>query len=302
MKHYLYLNWKSLKLALIKIVGQPFASLLTLLMLSLALALPLSLYLTVSSVQDWVGRLSAKPQVTLFMEHSSKEIDLAAITSTLQNHQKIKSHSFVSKRQALEDMERRNGLPGLADGLEENPLPDAFIVTPQTLDPGELEILKKELSGLPMVAQAQFDAAWAKRLYGIIEIGKHLTWFLGIALGLALVLVTNNAIRMQILARHQEIAVSKLIGAPDNFIRRPFMYHGMWQGVMTGLAAWALTMWLTSVANPVIREFAQLYGEHVELRNLKPFELVIAIVISVLLAMLGAYIASNHYLRRIEPT
>ena len=301
MKHYLYLNWQSAKQALIKILRQPFGSFLTLLMLSLALALPLSLYLTVSSVQDWVGRLSATPQITLFMEQSSEEADLAAVTSTLTHHPKVKSYSFVSKNKALADMEKRNGLPGLADGLDSNPLPDAFVVTPKALEPRELEMLQKELSGLPMVEQAQFDADWAKRLYGMVEMGKHLTWFMGIALGLALVLVTNNAIRMQILARQDEIEVSKLIGAPDSFIRRPFMYHAMWQGILAGLAAWALTGWSTSVANPAIREFAQLYGERVELRNLSPVELAVAVAVSALLAMLGARLASDHHLRKIEP-
>jgi hypothetical protein len=81
-----------------------------------------------------------------------------------------------------------------------------------------------------MVESAQFDARWAKRLYGMVELGKQLTWFLGGALGIALVLVTHNAVRMQILARRDEIEVAKLIGAPDSFIRRPFMYHAMWQG------------------------------------------------------------------------
>ncbi|MDE1713366.1 hypothetical protein PWG14_12290 (plasmid) [Chromobacterium amazonense] len=83
MKHFLYLNWQSAKLALLKILRQPFGSMLTLLMLALALALPLSLYLAVSSVQDWVGRLTATPQITLFMELSAEEADIAAVQTTL---------------------------------------------------------------------------------------------------------------------------------------------------------------------------------------------------------------------------
>lgn len=75
----------------------------------------------------------------------------------------------------------------------------------------------------------------------------------------------------------------------------------MWQGILAGLAAWALTGWLTSVANPAIREFAQLYGERVELRNLNPIELAVAVAVSALLAMLGARLASDHHLRKIEP-
>jgi cell division transport system permease protein len=97
MKHYLYLNWQSARQALNKIARQPFGSLLTLLMLSIALALPLSLYLTVSSIQEWAGRLTATPQITLFMEQSAEEADLAAVSSTLTKHPRIQSFSFVGK-------------------------------------------------------------------------------------------------------------------------------------------------------------------------------------------------------------
>ncbi|WP_434630768.1 permease-like cell division protein FtsX [Chromobacterium sp. CV08] len=301
MKHFLYLNWQSAKQALIKILRQPFGSLLTLLMLALALALPLSLYLTVSSVQDWVGRLTATPQITLFMELTAEQADIAAVNSTLSHHPKLKSFTFVSKGQALQDLEKRNGLSGLSDGLDGNPLPDAFVVTPKSLEPRELEMLQKELSGLPMVETAQFDAHWAKRLYGMVEMGRKLTWFLAAALGLALVLVTHNAIRMQILARQDEIAVSKLIGATDSFIRRPFLYHAMWQGVFAALLAWGLSCWLAASANPAIREFAMLYGERVELRVLDPQELAALIAIAAVLAILGARLAADHHLRKAEP-
>lgn len=301
MKHFFYLHWQSARSALGKILRQPFGSLLTLLMLSMALALPLSLYLSISSLQDWVGRLTATPQITLFMEQSAEEADLAAVSGTLTKHPKVQSFRFVGRQQALNDLEKRNGLQGLSEGLTDNPLPDAFIVTPKSLEPHELEMLQKELSGLPMVETAQFDANWAKRLYGMVEMGKKLTLFVGAALGIALILVTHNAVRMQILARRDEIEVSKLIGAPDSFIRRPFMYHAMWQGVLAGLAAWGLTCWLVYSANPAIAEFARLYNERVELRMLTPLELLAVLGIAAVLAMTGARLAADHHLRQIHP-
>lgn len=301
MKHFLYLHLLSARQALVKILRQPFGSLLSLLMLSVALALPLVLYLGVESTQTWVGKLTATPQISLFMELSAEDADLAAVKSSLASNPKVKSVSFVSKAEALAGLEKRNGLDGLATGLDSNPLPDAFVVTPVTLEPGELEMLQKELSGLPMVESAQFDASWAKRLYGMVELVRHLTLFLGAALGLALVLVTHNTIRMQILAHRDEIEVSKLIGASDNFIRRPFLYHALWQGILAGLIAWGLTGWLVATANPAVREFAQLYNEQLELRTLTPFELLAMLAATGVLAMLGARLAANHHLRQIEP-
>lgn len=301
MRHFFYLHGQSAKNALVKILRQPFGSLLNLLMLSVALALPLTLFLAVSSIQDWAGRLAATPQITLYMEQSAEDADISAVSSTLHKHPEVQSFVFISRSQALKDLEKRNGLSGLSDGLGANPLPDAFVVTPTILEPRELELLQKELSGLPMVESAQFDASWAKRLYAMVELGRQLTWFLGGVLGLALVLVTHNTIRMQILARRDEIEVSKLIGASDSFIRRPFMYHALWQGLLASLAAWGLTSWLTIVANPAIREFARLYNEQVSLRTLQPLELAILVGATALLAMIGARLASDHHLRLIEP-
>ena len=150
MRHFFYLHGQSAKSALIKILRQPFASLLNLIMLSVALALPLSLFLAISSIEDWAGRLAATPQITLYMEQSSEDADISAVSSTLHKHPEVQSYVFISKGQALKDLEKRNGLPGLSDGLGGNPLPDAFVVTPNTLEPRELDSLQKELSGLPM--------------------------------------------------------------------------------------------------------------------------------------------------------
>lgn len=301
MKHFLYLNWQSAKLALHKTVRQPFGSLLTLLMLAVALALPLSLYLTISSIQGWLGKVTAVPQITLFMELSAEEADLSAVNSTLHKHPKVQSYSFVSKSQALKDMEKRSGLQGLTDNLGSNPLPDAFIVTPKSLPPHELELLQKELSGLPMVESAQFDAGWAKRLYGLVDMAGKLTWFISAALGLALILVTHNTIRMQILARKDEIEVAKLIGATDSFIRRPFIYHAMWQGIFASLLAWGLTSWLVIEANPAVQAFAYLYNESIALRGLTPQELLAVVCISTILAITGARLAADHHLRKTDP-
>jgi cell division transport system permease protein len=301
MKHYLYLHWQSARTALAKLLRQPLASLLSLLMLSVALTLPLSLYLTVNGLQSWLGRLSAVPQITLFMEMNAEPADIAAVESTLKHHPKVKSFSFVGRSQALRDLEQRNGLTGLTDGLDGNPLPDAFVVTPAGLEPHELDRLQKELSGLPMVEHAQFDANWAKRLFGMLELSRKLAMALAGAFAVALVLVTHNTIRMQILARRDEIEVATLIGATDAFIRRPFLYHALWQGLLAALVAWGLSTLFIHEANPAIGQLAQLYNEQVELQGLQPLELVLLMAGSALLAMLGARLASDHHLRSLAP-
>ena len=300
MKHYLYLHLASARMALTKILRQPIGNLLNLLMLALALALPVSLYLGVSSLQQWLGQLSTTPQVTLFMELSSEPADLAAVESTLKSHPRIESFRFIHQDEALKALEERSGLQAINEGLGLNPLPHAFIVNPKPLEPAMLDMLQKELSGLPMVELAQFDGEWARKLHAMITLANQLTWLLAGVFAVAMVLINHNTIRMQILARHEEIEVSKLIGATDSFIRRPFMYHALWQGTLAALLCWGLTSLLAMQASPPLREFASLYGVDAHLRSLAISELLLLLAVSVFLGMLGARLAADHHLRKVQ--
>jgi len=302
MKHFFYLHWQDARQALRKMLRQPLGNLLNLLMLAIAMSLPVSLYLTAGSIQHWVGKLTAAPQITLFMDLSAEQADIAAVQSSLSAHPRVASFRFVSRDQALHDLEQRSGLTGISEGLEDNPLPDAFIVTPKSeVAPEELDMLQKELSGLPMVEQSQFDAAWARRLHGLLDLAVKLAWFLGGGFGLALVLITHNTIRMQILARQEEIEVAKLIGATDSFIRRPFLYHAAWQGGLSALLCWGLSSWLAYQANPALAEFTSLYGIDAQLRSLQPLEVLVMLLGAMLLSMLGARLAADHHLRKNQP-
>lgn len=302
MKHLIYLHGRAARQALRTLLRQPLGSLLSLFMLAVAISLPLGLYLTVTSLSSWSESLGATPQITLFMETSADRADVETVNQTLKQHALVKNHRFVSKDTALQDLMARNGLSEVTDGLAGNPLPDAFIVEPKDTEPGALERLQKELSGLPMVEATQFDAGWAKKLHSLLILGHQLTLLLGCALGIALVLASSNTIRLQILGRRDEIEVSKLIGATDAFIRRPFMYFAVFQGLLAALMAWGLSVWLISNANPALAELASLYNSRVSLRQLGVEEVAALLLGVALLAALGARLATGHVLRQIEPS
>lgn len=302
MKHLLYLHGRAARQALRTLLRQPLGSLLSLFMLAVAISLPLGLYLTVASLASWSNGLAASPQITLFMELNADRADVETVNQTLKQHTLVHSHRFVSKESALKDLMARNGLAEVTDGLAGNPLPDAFIVSPKDTEPEALERLQKELSGLPMVETSQFDAGWARKLHSLLTLGHQLTILLGAALGIALVLASSNTIRLQILARRNEIEVSKLIGATDGFIRRPFMYFAVFQGVLAALVAWGLSAWLIATANPAVAELAALYNNHATLRQLAPEEVAALLLGVATLAALGARLATGHVLREMEPS
>ena len=141
----------------------------------------------------------------------------------------------------------------------------------------------------------------ATKLDALLRFARHGLWSLGAALALALILVTHNTIRLQVLARRDEIEVSKLIGATDDFIRRPFLYHALWQGVFAALIAWGLSYWFVQAASPALAELAALYGARTTLAPLGLAEGGILVLCSALLCMLGARLAASHHLRQLAP-
>jgi cell division transport system permease protein len=157
----------------------------------------------------------------------------------LRAHPDVQSVRFVAKDDALAELRRRTGLGDVLESLGQNPLPDAFVVTAKDNHPDALERLRDVAGHWPKVAQVTLDSAWARRLEAGLRVGRIVSFLLSGLLGAALVAVTFNTIRLQILSRREEIEVAKLIGATNAFIRRPFLYFGLLQGLGGGLVAWA---------------------------------------------------------------
>jgi cell division transport system permease protein len=205
----------------------------------------------------------------------------------------------VPREQALSELRSVEGVAELAAALGHNPLPDAFVVTAR--EPS-IDALAADLAKLPGVAHVQADALWARRLAGLARIVRLGLGLLAALLGAGLVAVTFNTIRLQILTQRDEIEVSKLIGATDAFIRRPFYYLGLLQGVAGGLIALALVAAALSLLNREVRPLAESYGSGFRFASL-PFDDAVAVVaFAGLLGWLGAQLSVGRHLREIEPS
>lgn len=280
---------------------EPWSGLLTLIVIGVALSLPLGLYALVDNVRLLAGRLSMEPQITVFMAASAGADSARQIEARLKAMDGIKRLRFIPRDQALQELLQSAGLGDVAAGLERNPLPDAFVIEPRESAPAALEKLRDELARLPKVDSVQLDTIWAKRLGGIVRLGRDIALLLALLLGFALVAITSNTIRLQILSQREEIEVSKLIGATDAFIRRPFLYHGLIQGLVGGLAAWLIVSLGLHFLNAGIDDLAKLYGTHFRLHGPAAGEILGLLLFSAVLGWLGAFFAVGQHLRQIEP-
>lgn len=301
MTHWLTTHWHTFLFALQRMLHAPTASLLTAAVIGITLSLPAGLYTLLQNVDAVTPNMQAEPQISLFLTLTATKTDVQKIDSLLHKNPAIKSFRFVSRDQALNELKQNPGLSQIANNLERNPLPDAFIVIPASSTPQELEKLRDELRALPNIAHTQLDSAWAKRLHALLQLGQQAVIILAFLLGFALIAITGNTIRLQILTQREEIEVSKLIGATDAFIRRPFLYHGALQGLAGGIAAWMIVTLSIVLLNHSITELAQLYSSDFQLQSLTTTDSLIMLGMSALLGLLGAYGAVWRSLKNIEP-
>jgi len=288
-------------LALKRLAGAPIGNLLSIIVIGIAFSLPAGIYILLENLQAFSGQVSGAPQLSLFLKLDANTGEVEQIESRLKQHPLVASFDFISRDSALEQLKQGSGLADVMDSLEQNPLPDAFLINAMSLSPGALEALRTELQGWPKVEYVQLDSAWAKRLDTLLKLGRLAVLMLAALLGFALVAVTFNTIRLQILTKRDEIEVSKLIGATNGFIRRPFLYFGAIQGMAGGVAAWLIISLGVHLIGDELTDLMQLYEINLRLYHLSPEDSLSLLLFSACLGWAGAWLSVANHLWQIEP-
>jgi len=277
-----------------KLRAQRSASVLNALVIGVALSLPAGGYALLANLQLVAQRFTLDPQVSVFLKAEAKRGELEG---RLRGDARVVQLRFVSRDEALQELRRSEGLAEVVAALERNPLPDAFVVRARDGSAAALEALAADVRALPGVAQVQVDSAWAQRLGALARIGRLALAALATLLATGLVAVTFNTIRLQILTQREEIEVSQLLGATDAFIRRPFFYLGLLQGLAGGVLGLAILWAGLAMLNQGVRDLAQTYGSSFQLAFLSGPEALAVSGLSAFLGWLGALLSVSKYLR-----
>ena len=295
--NYFTLHFEAAKNAVHQLFKQPLATLLILVMLAIAMSLPLALYLGVQSSQAVLGKLNESPQITLYMEQNADEADSTVVKELLAADKRIEKSEFIGKAQGLSELQTSMGEQDIVSMLDSNPLPDAFVVSPKPGGtPSEMQALRQDLAKLPMVESAQLDTEWMQTLYQIDDFVQKVLAFLSVTLSVAFVLVAHNTIRLQILSRKEEIEITKLLGAPSSFIRRPFLYQAVWQSLLAAGLSLALCAWLIHATQPLVAQIFRPYGLNIEWRFFHTWEWLSVCGIVAALGITGAWLATRQHL------
>jgi cell division transport system permease protein len=294
-------HWHAFFLALRRLAGTPLASLLNITVIGVAFSLPTGIYMLLGNVQNFSGQLSGAPQLSVFLKLGTDKAAIEKLESHLRQHPQITSFRFISKDKALKQLKQKSELADAVNSLTRNPLPDAFIIDAQSASPETLKQLRTEMLKWPDSEHVQLDSAWVERLNALLKLGQLAILILTALLSFALIVVTFNTIRLQILTKRDEIEVSKLIGATSSFIRRPFLYFGAIQGVAGGTIAWLIVAIVINLINSELTNLAQLYAVDFQLYHISFEDSISLLLFSSWLGWAGSWLSVASHLWQIEP-
>ncbi len=285
-----------------RLARQPFASFLTVLVIAVTLALPAALHLIVKNARSLSSGWDNALDFSLYLQPGTARAAAEQLAGLIEQRADVEAVRLIDADAALAEFREGSGFGSALDYLSENPLPHTLVIRPAPgMTQPALTLLQEELGNLPEADIVQIDSDWVLRFLAILDIVQRGVAFGGLLLGAAIIIIIGNTIRLDIENRRAEIEVTKLIGASNAFVRRPFLYSGFWYGFLGGSLALALIAYgLYALRGPVAR-LAGLYGSRFEVLTLSAPESSAIVGVGVFLGLAGSWLAAARHMRRIEP-
>jgi len=281
---------------------QPLASGLTIAVIGIALAMPSALNVIVKNGRAIAGNWETIRDFSVYLRPGASLEVGADLRDRMEALDIVDSVRLISADEALNEFRNDAGFGELIDVLDENPLPHTVIIRPiSDATPEQLSDLEQDLRARNDVDLVKLDTEWVARLNAILDLARRTVWIAAVMLVGAVIVIIGNTIRLDIQNRRAEIEVSKLLGASDGFVRRPFLYMGFWYGFLGSCFALLLlgvSLWLLS--GPVER-LAGLYGGSFEPLGADPGTLITILTGGILAGLGGAWSAVARHLSAIQP-
>jgi cell division transport system permease protein len=283
---------------------QKLATLFTMLVIGIALALPTCLHVLISNAQRATGSWNRALEMSVFLKRPTSVAEATQIADRIRQRRDVADVQLVTAEAALREFRRDSGFGEAIDALNENPLPHALIVRPaESYVSGEaVESLADSIRALPSVDIVQLDTGWVDRLNAMLAAIGRAVLVATVVLALGVLAIVGNTIRLDIQNRRAEIEVTKLVGGSDAFVRRPFLYNGIWYGFGGALLAWLITAGIVAALREPVGRVALLYGSAFEVTALTLTSSLRLLFIGAALGWLGSFLAASRHLRDIEPT
>tara|TARA_Y100000022_G_scaffold200726_1_gene217841 strand:+ start:1726 stop:2553 length:828 start_codon:yes stop_codon:yes gene_type:complete len=268
--------------------------------IGITLCLPATGFLLVKNASQLSSKIEYDAQISVFLNKNISDDQIEFISSTLKQSNLVKDIHFEPKLKAWEKLQAKLKLNSLDAGISENPLPDAFFVTLNSLNTKVVKSLNDDIQNLEGVKEVIIDSGWIKKLRSILYLIKITLFILGALLTIVLIVVIGNTIRLQTLTYQNEIELSRLIGATDSFIQRPFIYTGIFYGLGGSLVNTGLLTGIIEIFNRIAYKFEHILGGLIILYNLSLIEYLLLASLSMIIGLFASYYAASQSLKKIE--
>ncbi len=285
-----------------RLFRQPFASLMIILVIAVTLAIPAALNLVVKNAQSISDGWDNALDFSIYLKRGTSESEAEGLAKLIQQRADVEFVELITASEALSEFKQQSGFGLALDHLSANPLPHTLVVRPSPANTSQsMILLQEELGNLPESDVVQVDTEWVQRFHAILDIVKQAIVIGAALLGLAIIVIIGNTIRLDIQNRREEIEVTKLIGASNAFVRRPFLWSGFWYGLFGGLLALGLEQYGLFLLEQPAARLAGLYQSGVTVLSLDATESLSILGIGVALGFTGSWFAAARHMRRIEP-
>jgi cell division transport system permease protein len=286
-----------------RLVASPFTSTMTIAVLAIAISLASGFYILVVNLQQLTGSLETSNQISLFLREDVSDAHANKLAGNIRQNPNVQSVKLITREQGLAEFQTYSGFGAAINALENNPLPIVLQVLPKNSleDKQALENLLKGFQQTAEVDFAQVDLQWVERLQSIMAVARLFAILLNLMLGLAVLFIIGNTIRLELHNRHDEVVIAKLVGATNSFIQRPFLYSGFWIGFISGVTAWFIVTVLMLILRQPVEKLSGLYEGGFHLLFLSFTDTLALIFISSALGILGSWSVLIYQLRQLKP-
>lgn len=287
-----------------RLVRHPFATLFTIAVIGIALALPVALQLLVVNARAATGSWRNAVDLSVYFKRDVTLPRVEQLARTLRARAGVSAVAVIPADQGLAEFRKFSGFGAALDALTENPLPHVMVVSPapDRAAPEDIDALRAFLGNWPEVDFVQVDTEWVARFHSILEVMRGVVALATILLALGVIVIVGNTIRLDIVSRRAEIEVTKLVGGSDGFVRRPFLYGGIWYGLGGAALALGIVQLAAALLRGPVGRVAMLYGSQFRLLGLSLQESLALLGVGAALGLIGSWVMASHHLRAIEPT
>lgn len=277
---------------------RPLGSLLTIAVMGLALALPLAFYLLLGNVQSLGTALGQNQEINVFLQPGQTASQAQRLAAQLGDRPDLAGVKLKTPEQGMQELAGMQGFSGALESLDSNPLPYVLQLRPRDrLNAAAVNRLVADVRGLRGVDMVQANGTWRQRLDALLLLGNRVVLILASLLALAALLVVGNTIRVDIASRSEEIGVLQLVGASRAFVRRPYLYAGIWYGLFSGVLAAALVVLVEWLLAEPVAQLNHAYAGKLSIGGLPLWLLLAVPLAAAVLGWLGARLVSVWQLR-----